>query len=894
MVADDVDAGRLRRHRRDRAGRARPRRPGLAASPGTRRWPTPSTPRSTALVGASPRRADIEATLAARRLRRAGRRARAGHGGGQPHRPRAPRSCMCDDAEALVPLVRHAGAVFCGPLVAGLASATTWPAPATCCPPSARPASPARSPSTTSRSTSTSSPSTEAALDAAGAARRGRWPPPRASTPTPTRVAPAHGRARRPPVTRRRRDRRAPRRRRPHGGLPLAPGRRGACASTPTSRPSRRRPRWRDGAGRRSWPTIDWHRYPDRARHRRCAPAIGALHGVGPEQVFAANGSNEVLQTLLLAYGGPGPHGRHVRADLRPARPHRPPHRHRRGRGRARRRLRARPRRGAAGCSPRRRPSSRSCARPTTPPAWSSPEPSCATVLDAGRRGRRPAGGRRGLRPVRPVVGARRWSTTTRPLVVTRTFSKTWSMAAARLGYLVGPAVGGRASSTRWCCRTTSTPSSRWPARLALELRDEMEDRVARPGRGAGPAGRRPGRPARRRVAVGRQLRAVPAPPTRRRATTVWQGLLDRVGAGAQLLVVAPPRRAACASPSARPTRTTPSSPPSEEVPRHDRPRIGRPARSRAPPRRPTSTIVARPRRHRRTDVATGLPFFDHMLDQLGRHGGFDLTVQATGDLDIDAHHTVEDTGILLGEALREALGDKAGVRRFASMPGAARRGAGRGRPRPVRPPVPALRGRLPGREDPGRPAVRPPADGGVLAGVRHLGRHHAAPRRWCAGATPTTSSRPRSRPWPAPCATPCGSRAPACPPPRAPCERAPSSDRAAAGRRARLRHRQPALGPEGAASASGADARLTADHGLIAEAAGVVLPGVGAFGRCMEALRRHRPGRRRPGGGRRPAGPFLGICVGMQLLYEGSDESPGVAGPRRAARHGRAGCPTA
>ena len=64
-------------------------------------------------------------------------------------------------------------------------------------------------------------------------------------------------------------------------------------------------------------------------------------------------------------------------------------------------------------------------------------------------------------------------------------------------------------------------------------------------------------------------------------------------------------------------------------------------------------------------DIATGVPFFDHMLDQLGRHGRFDLTVRTTGDLEVDAHHTVEDTGIALGSALAEALGDKAGIERF-------------------------------------------------------------------------------------------------------------------------------------------------------------------------------------------------------------------------------------
>ena len=67
-----------------------------------------------------------------------------------------------------------------------------------------------------------------------------------------------------------------------------------------------------------------------------------------------------------------------------------------------------------------------------------------------------------------------------------------------------------------------------------------------------------------------------------------------------------------------------------------------------------------------RASADTGIPFLDHMLEQLGKHGGFDLTVRARGDLHIDLHHTVEDVGIVLGTALKAALGDKAGVRRFA------------------------------------------------------------------------------------------------------------------------------------------------------------------------------------------------------------------------------------
>ncbi|WP_018684512.1 imidazoleglycerol-phosphate dehydratase HisB [Actinokineospora enzanensis] len=66
-----------------------------------------------------------------------------------------------------------------------------------------------------------------------------------------------------------------------------------------------------------------------------------------------------------------------------------------------------------------------------------------------------------------------------------------------------------------------------------------------------------------------------------------------------------------------------------------------------------------------KVEIATGVPFYDHMLTAFGTHGAFDLVVRATGDVEIDAHHTVEDVAIVLGQALRTALGDKKGIRRF-------------------------------------------------------------------------------------------------------------------------------------------------------------------------------------------------------------------------------------
>ena len=311
-----------------------------------------------------------------------------------------------------------------------------------------------------------------------------------------------------------------------------------------------------------------------------------------------------------------------------------------------------------------------------------------------------------------------------RPLVVTRTFSKTWSMAACRHG------LPGRRRRPSWPpLERVVLPyhldaATQIAGRLALRFQAEMEARVAALVAERERLAGRPGRPAGRHLAVG-----VPTSCSSGRCdvdgATVWKGLVER-----SVLVrdcSSWPRLAGCL----RVTVGTPDEDDAFLSALRGGPRLDGQYTCRDPLPRHQGDVDRDPPRPRRDgpdpSVATGLPFFDHMVSQLGRHGGFDLELNATGDLHVDAHHTVEDVGIALGECLREALGDKAGVRRFASISlpldealiEVALDLSGR----------PYLHYEVePGGERAGQPPLRPPAGRGVLAGVRHLRPHHPPP----------------------------------------------------------------------------------------------------------------------------------------------------------------------
>ena len=197
-----------------------------------------------------------------------------------------------------------------------------------------------------------------------------------------------------------------------------------------------------------------------------------------------------------------------------------------------------------------------------------------------------------------------------------------------------------------------------------------------------------------------------------------------------------------------------------------------------------------------RTEVSTGLPFFDHMVDQLGRHASFDLTVHAQGDLHVDAHHTVEDVGIVLGELPGGGAGRQGRRAPLRLHAGAAGRGADRGRAGPVGPAVSSRTGSTSRPDTPGlgTPPFNPQlAEEFWRAFVTAAERDtsHPLPR----GQEHAPHARGQSsRESPAACATPCGSREVAFPRRRGACD-GPTY------RRPRLWHRQSAVGREGAAA---------------------------------------------------------------------------------------------
>ena len=345
-------------------------------------------------------------------------------------------------------------------------------------------------------------------------------------------------------------------------------------------------------------------------------------------------------------------------------------------------------------------------------------------------------------------------------LVVTRTMSKAFGMAGLRLGYLAAdPAVVDALQLVRLPYHLSALTQR--VARVALAHAPELLATV-RGGEGASGTGSSPALPA-----LG--LTAVPSDANFvlfgrfADARAAWRALLDRgvlvrdPGLPGWLRVTAGTPAGGGRVPG-RAGRGRRRGGGTAREQRTGRVRA-RDEASRRCSSRSTSTAPAR------TDVETGVPFYDHMLSQLGRHGGFDLTVRTKGDLEIDAHHTVEDTAIALGEAFRQALGDKAGIRRFGDALV------------PLDESLAQVAVDLSGRpylvhdEPDGMPPTIGPvyathADPARLRVVRAQRRGSRCTCGCSAGGTRTTSSRRSSRPSPGRCATrPRSTRgSPACP----------------------------------------------------------------------------------------------------------------------------------
>jgi imidazoleglycerol phosphate dehydratase HisB/histidinol-phosphate/aromatic aminotransferase/cobyric acid decarboxylase-like protein len=224
-------------------------------------------------------------------------------------------------------------------------------------------------------------------------------------------------------------------------------------------------------------------------------------------------------------------------------------------------------------------------------------------------------------------------------LVVTRTMSKAFGFAGGRLGYFAAGAAVVDADSGRGPRRAGA------PGRAAGH--GGRDQTAARPDRLGAARSWRPGRRQRR------ELRVVPG---RRRSANRLEGAAGPGSPGARRR---PARLAAGHRRHSRRDRRIPF------VRRGDP--VSRTGRIERVTNETKVLVEIDLDGTGKGDLATGVGFYDHMLNQLAKHGGFDLTVRTEGDLEIDAHHTMEDTAIALGEAFARALGDKAGIRRYGS-----------------------------------------------------------------------------------------------------------------------------------------------------------------------------------------------------------------------------------
>ena len=421
---------------------------------------------------------------------------------------------------------------------------------------------------------------------------------------------------------------------------------------------------------------VDLRRYPE-VSGRPLREALARRWGVAPEQILLGNGSDEIIDRLVTAFGAgregvpaavlyPAPtFGEYESIALvHGARPLPVP-------------LDARFQLDEAALAEairRERPALAFFATPNNPTG------NCfdaAVIAAAGAAHGRGAGGRRGLRRLRgrlaPPAGGRGAG----PL----------RHAVALQGGLRRPAAGGAGGAARGGGRARQgAPALQRERALAGHglggAGASGRAAAAHRGHRGAPPRARPG--ARRRAGAGglpqrRQLRA--GPRRRRRAGRVGAPARPR-RAGAQPVAPGPAARLpAHHRRDRRGERRVPASPARRPglkagaKPKSDTSAAAAPGGASAAPRARQGQVA---RATRETDIQlalslapgpasieTGVPFFDHMLDQLARHGGLSLTVKARGDLQVDAHHTVEDVGIAFGQALRQALADKVGIARY-------------------------------------------------------------------------------------------------------------------------------------------------------------------------------------------------------------------------------------